>query len=526
MPTDLSRNEQKRWCIFKEFITHEQNYLDTLHKLQYVIFNALTESESFVAQDILQTIFGTHQRICKLHQFMQVLLEQCVKAWPTNSAAGWMILAMVEQPALLHYYDMFIKNHKRTVELYTEECNKNHMFAWFVTSKLLELGEQRTFMDYFIMPVQRIPQLLLQVKELVKNTHECHPDRAMMDRCVKRITYLGEQLNVASGRSELVEKVLQAIEEWDVAKSSTFTHDQSQCMLLHSEILGEMFKNGIGSRIVLLFSDRLVCAKLPGKKKEARSQTQKTYLQTNAIGSLKWVLALPDLDVECGELGNSRLGSADSMTSLDSIRDFGTLSSVKDLMSTFHQSYDTLSVDTCCEELDKIWSTVLASDDTQDDAKLICVKPKKGKQHILITKTTDAKKEWCNTIRLTKLALRDENSPGWWNSAVYSPYEALFCKTFEAGDFAGVWSVTEACCFVPNTTSSAYSNELFRMWSKQQHVLWVISKDKYSSKISLYTHDRKTNRMETRACIDLPTVRVTSIVYVPEGQVGDTATDT
>ncbi|XP_035897718.1 rho guanine nucleotide exchange factor 10-like protein isoform X1 [Anopheles stephensi] len=525
MPAGLPRNDQNRWYVFDELITHEQSYLDALHKLQYVIFNALEATETFVAKDTLQTIFGTHQRICRLHQFGQVLLEQCVREWPGTGVAGWMILAMVEQPALLHWYDLFIRNHKRTMELYTAESNRNRIFAWFVSAKLRELGEQRTFADYFIMPVQRMPQLLMQVRELAKHTHETHPDRALLDRCVRRITYIGEQLNAATGRSEAVRTVLHAIEQWDADRSRTFAHDAGQCLLLYSEPLSEMFRNGIGERIVLLLSDRLVCAKLPAQQ-NAGKPSASFRQQPNAIGTLTWVLPLQEFEVECSDQVDSRLGSTESLASIDSIRDFGTLSSVRDLMSTFHRSHDTLNVDTCSEELNKIWSTVLSSDEAEEDATLIHVKPAKGRRRILKTKTADGKKEWCYTIRITQLALRAENSPGWWNSAVYAPYEALFCKTLAADNFASVWSVTAACCFAPNTTTSAYSNELFRVWSNRQHVLWLILKDSHSSKISLYTHDRRTNRIDARATICLPTVRVSSVVYVPVGQVGNTVTDT
>lgn len=37
LPDDgRSASDRKRWWTFSHFVTHEQNYLDALHKLQYV----------------------------------------------------------------------------------------------------------------------------------------------------------------------------------------------------------------------------------------------------------------------------------------------------------------------------------------------------------------------------------------------------------------------------------------------------------------------------------------------------------
>ncbi|XP_050069418.1 rho guanine nucleotide exchange factor 17 [Anopheles maculipalpis] len=522
VPADLSPDDQKRWYIVAEIVTHEQNYLDGLHKLDKYIFPVMSLDHTIVDEDIAQKISAVHQHICMLHEVINSLMEKCVEDWPTENVAGWMVSAMLEQPVLLHWYKKFIKRYKQTVQLYTEECQRNSRFASYVTDRLRAVGGQRTFQDYFILPVQRMPQLFLQLKELAKYTPETHKDRVMVDRCIKRVDYLEKQLNEASGNNETVETVLHAIEKWD--PFTTFAHGQGNCHLLHSGVLRENFKKDC---IVLLLSDRLVCAELPDRKSEAQCSEQKVCSrQTKAIGELIMVTPLEELDVVCGQLDEFRLDLEEGM---------------RDFMSMFEEHDTTPPLDMCLEDLGELCSNsqavlnshsiyaifLLQSSEPERDApKLISLRLSKDNKYLLLAKTADEKKEWCYNIRMAKLALRPENCIGWWHSVMCPPYEALFSESFKAGDLDGVWSVTGACCFVPTTTSSAYSNEQFRTWSKQHHVLWLISQDTHSSKISLYNHDRKTHRIDMRANIDFPNVEVTSMVYVPVGQVGDTATDT
>ncbi|XP_049279699.1 rho guanine nucleotide exchange factor 17 [Anopheles funestus] len=513
----LPERQQKRWMSFQQFIMHEQNYLDAMRKLQYEIYDELLQKESIIDWDLSYTIFGTHTRICMLHQFIQPLLAACVNEWPDRYLAGWMICALLEQPSLTQLYSVFIKNYRLIVALVTDQMNTNDIFSWFIQSKLRDFGGKLSFSDYFIMPVQRIPQVGLEVKELLKYTPETDPDWALMDRCVKRATLLGEQLNASSGKHEIVQTVLNAIENAAGDRSRTYLHGRYQCELLHSEQLTEVFRNHTGSRFVLLLSDRLVCAKLPEKKHKH-----------GPIGVLKWVIPLQDIVIDGDELDATTMSSSMandvSSNSFKLMSDFGTLSDIRDLVSTFQEPHVNLSVDACRAELDNIWHSVLQQNANQDDPCLLRVKSKHGKTHTLKMNNADTKIE-CNAIRLGQLALRPENSPAWWNSTVYAPYEPLFVKTFQAGHQDAM--VTGGCSYVPNTNSRAYSNDLFRAWSKQQHVLWISSIDKkHNSTVSLYTHDRIKHVIAERASFTLPASKIVFIAYVPEGMVGNTPTDT
>ncbi|XP_052900905.1 rho guanine nucleotide exchange factor 10-like protein isoform X2 [Anopheles moucheti] len=530
MPDNLSRCEQKRWLAFEEFIKHEQNYLDVSCKLQYEIYNKLLMMDDITDTDTLYAMFGTHQRICQLHQFIQPLMDACVKEWADERLTGWMIWALLEQPLLNRLYSVFIAQYPYNKDLAKTYANQNIHFASF-TSKLWESGCPLNFVDYYLMMVQRLPQLVLEVKDLLKNTDETHLDFPMLEKCVTLVTALGEQINAAVGRYDTAQVLLQATMRLHTGDKRVFQHGTYQCELMHIAPLNEMCSTAIKPRVILLLSDRLVCAKRPKKQNEAGTSKMTLIPSSNEqYGELKWVVPLQNVqldDEEFAHAGSLRAVATGSMHLMENIRDFGgTIANLRGIVGTFLQSNEHFTVNACNEQMDKIWSAVLHKKAAPAVENVLRVKVKDSeKVYVLTLDNADAKNELCNAIRLAQLALRPENSPAWWNSTLYAPYEPLYVKTFNAGDQDT--TVTSGCCYVPNINSPAYANELFRAWSEKQHVVWISTIDKQSnSKITLYTHDRARNAIDLRASFTLPSVRVTCIAHVPEGMIIDKPADT
>ncbi|XP_041761743.1 rho guanine nucleotide exchange factor 10-like [Anopheles merus] len=500
-----SASDRKRWWTFSQFVTHEQNYLDALHKLQYELYNPLLVDDAIVDRNVSYAIFGTHRQICRLHQFLQPLLERCVHQWDErNRSIGWLVWAIVGQPALLPLYRSFANGYPDAVGRFAHEMTRNFLFSWFVTGRLRGLGERLSFSDYFIAPVQRLPQLVLELRELCEATPASDPDRAVLERCVQRAVYLAEQLNVARERADLIQRVAAG--------------DGRRCQFLHSELLEETDVDGRPSftrwRLVVLLSDRLVGV-------------------DPAQGDLEWAIPLQELQVDSRPTD----GSVCSHDTFGYVRDFQTVTQMRELVCTFYHQQPTLGEGVLAEILDTIWSVVLPAKQTDREATSLQVRGASGKRHNLKTGDAARKQEWLDWIRLARLALHPINAPAWWAGAAHLPQEAplerpLLVRTFRAGDGRGVWSVSGGCCYVPRTDSPAYTNELYRAWSTGKHILWIGSSRAAdgvgdgSSRISLYTHDRTTHAVDERACFTLPHAQVTCLEHVPAGSVGDVPPDT
>ncbi|XP_061503561.1 uncharacterized protein LOC11175795 isoform X3 [Anopheles gambiae] len=407
---------------------------------------------------------------------------------------------------------------------------RNFLFSWFVTGRLRGLGERLSFSDYFIAPVQRLPQLVLELRELSEATPASDPDRAVLERCVQRAVYLAEQLNVARERADLIQRVVGG--------------DRRRCQFLHSELLVETGFDGRPSgprwRLVVLLSDRLVGV-------------------DPAQGDLKWAIPLQELQVASRPTD----GSVCSHDTFGYVRDFQTVTQMRELVCTFHHQQPTLGEGVFAEILDTIWSIVLPAKQTKREATSLQVRGASGEWHYLKTGDAARKQEWLDWLRLARLALHPTNATAWWAGAAHLPQEAplerpLLVRTFRAGDGCGVWSVSGTrqahctttnthlptfpwypqvsggCCYVPRTNSPAYTNELYRAWSTGKHILWIGSSraadgdgdGSGSSRISLYTHDRTTHAVDERACFTLAHAQVTCLEHVPAGSVGDVPPDT
>ncbi|XP_061503486.1 rho guanine nucleotide exchange factor 10 isoform X2 [Anopheles gambiae] len=508
LPDDgRSASDRKRWWTFSQFVTHEQNYLDALHKLQYELYNPLLVDDAIVDRNVSYAIFAVHRQICRLHQFLQPLLERCVHGWDErNRSIGWLVWAIVGQPALLPLYRSFASGYPDAVGRFAQEMTRNFLFSWFVTGRLRGLGERLSFSDYFIAPVQRLPQLVLELRELSEATPASDPDRAVLERCVQRAVYLAEQLNVARERADLIQRVVGG--------------DRRRCQFLHSELLVETGFDGRPSgprwRLVVLLSDRLVGV-------------------DPAQGDLKWAIPLQELQVASRPTD----GSVCSHDTFGYVRDFQTVTQMRELVCTFHHQQPTLGEGVFAEILDTIWSIVLPAKQTKREATSLQVRGASGEWHYLKTGDAARKQEWLDWLRLARLALHPTNATAWWAGAAHLPQEAplerpLLVRTFRAGDGCGVWSVSGGCCYVPRTNSPAYTNELYRAWSTGKHILWIGSSraadgdgdGSGSSRISLYTHDRTTHAVDERACFTLAHAQVTCLEHVPAGSVGDVPPDT
>ncbi|XP_040174906.1 rho guanine nucleotide exchange factor 10 [Anopheles arabiensis] len=502
-----SASDRKRWWTFSQFVTHEQNYLDALHKLQYELYNPLLVDDAIVDRNVSYAIFAVHRQICRLHQFLQPLVERCVHGWDErNRSIGWLVWAIVGQPALLPLYRSFANGYPDAVGRLAHEVTRNFLFSWFVTGRLRGLGERLSFSDYFIAPVQRLPQLVLELRELSEATPASDPDRAVLERCVQRAVYLAEQLNVARERADLIQRVVGG--------------DGHRCQFLHSELLVETGADGRPSgtrwRLVVLLNDRLVGVD-PAK------------------GDLEWAIPLQELQVDSRPTD----GSVCSHDTFGYVRDFQTVTQMRELVCTFHHQQPTLGEGVFAEILDTIWSIVLPAKQTEREATSLQVRGASGERHNLKTGDAARKQEWLDWIRLARLALHPINATAWWAGAAQLPQETplerpLLVRTFRAGDGRGVWSVSGGCCYVPRTDSPAYTNELYRAWSTGKHILWIGSiraadgdgEGSGSSRISLYTHDRTTHAVDERACFTLAHAQVICLEHVPAGSVGDVPPDT
>lgn len=58
--------------------------------------------------------------------------------------------------------------------------------------------------DHMITPIQRIPRYILLLTDLMKHTHETHPDHQLLAQCVVSMKAIARHINESKKRSEEV----------------------------------------------------------------------------------------------------------------------------------------------------------------------------------------------------------------------------------------------------------------------------------------------------------------------------------
>eukprot|EP00041_Stephanoeca_diplocostata_P037736 m.1441789 g.1441789 ORF g.1441789 m.1441789 type:complete len:80 (+) comp25095_c0_seq4:2359-2598(+) len=58
--------------------------------------------------------------------------------------------------------------------------------------------------DHMITPIQRIPRYILLLSDLMKHTHETHPDHQLLAQCVVSMKAIARHINESKKRSEEV----------------------------------------------------------------------------------------------------------------------------------------------------------------------------------------------------------------------------------------------------------------------------------------------------------------------------------
>uniref|UniRef100_A0A182N154 DH domain-containing protein n=1 Tax=Anopheles dirus TaxID=7168 RepID=A0A182N154_9DIPT len=534
LPEDAGDHRRMRWYGLEQFITHEQNYLESLHKLQYELYNPLLLDESVVRREVSHAIFGTHRQLCRLHQHYSVLLETCAGHCSARDRLGYLVWAMLEVPLFEQLYTTYTINYRRMVAIFDDERRHNPPFARFVQARLDAFGERLTFVEYFVKPVQRVPNLLTEIRALLHHTPGDHPDCAVLRRCRTRIEQIATQINLLQGRSEMVPLVLSTLERRRLLHG-TGKDRPRHVRLLHSALLEEsVLRAGVRlrrQRLVALLSDRLVCLKLA--RDYLHVADAELVLQAGRFKSVKWVVPLQQL--KYGLYSHATLGQAvGSKDVVRYINDYETLAQIQLAVGALHGEYDTLNRTVVTELMETIRCTVLRQERVPTALLFVTPVARTKPTRTLVLDDVCTRREWQHRIRMAQLALRATNSPAWWNSSMPATHvrsDPLFVRTFTAHAFRSqLWkvsSVTAGCCYAPCTDSAAYAQQLLRAWSQDINVLWLSARDGHgNSVVTLLTHHRPTNQIDERAAIPLERVTITSVAHVPVGRVGAGPPDT
>ncbi|XP_075590489.1 rho guanine nucleotide exchange factor 10-like protein isoform X1 [Dermatophagoides farinae] len=426
IPGELSKEQLKRRYIIGSIVDSENSYINSLQRIINLYKKPLEESSpSILSQNKINIIFHRLEQILQCHTIFGIALSQCVREWDEKEQIGDVFIASFSKSMVLDIYSDFINNFTNAMETARKAAKSKSSFAQFLQEKSLSSPDRLSFFGLMVKPVQRFPQFILLLSDLLKHTPSDHHDRMSLQLALTQLESLADRLNERKRDAERHFAVKQLLKDY---LSSSTTNSSNRFLLRQDDIYQLELDTSSGlvmktkCRKLYLLNDMLVCVSVPANR-------------------LKYAVSLQDVDVmddvtpaTNNLIANSMLKSKDPATANSSpkhctvermycdlnslIHDLEVISRVSNLLSSLRYQYQGISV-----ELVEQIGTEIREEIRKKDAQItlidrsclqIRIRSKNYKDIICIQMNDpETKKDWLTDVRLAKLALDRSNNPAW-----------------------------------------------------------------------------------------------------------------
>ncbi|KAM4703509.1 rho guanine nucleotide exchange factor 10-like protein [Rhinophrynus dorsalis] len=473
MPEGLSAQQVLRRHILASIVQSERNYVESLQRVLQDYRNPLLEMEpKLLSARKCQLVFSRVKEILHCHSVFQIALSSRVAEWDTTEKIGDVFVASFSKSIVLDVYSDYVNNFTNAMTLIKKACLTKPAFLDFLKKKQAASPDRVTLYGLMVKPIQRFPQFILLLQDMLKNTPHGHPDRLSLQLALTELETLAEKLNEQKRLADQMAEIQQLCKSISDRNSLHKSLSSGQHQLLLCETLTEMVYGDRGQllkskeRRLFLLNDVLVCANINFKGQPDIGN----LVPLGPRYVLKWNATLPQLQVaELGQEGNifekevpsgpqvpGRKQSPSGKISLGSPRLYQELQDVKkdlevveqitQLISTLHGTYQNLNMTVAqdwCLGLQRL--VRLKEEEIQSANKchlrLQLQLPRKSDKSgrplsfmvVFITPNPLSKISWVNRMHLAKIALREENQPGW------------LCPEEEKKTKAPFWSPTLVC---------------------------------------------------------------------------------
>ncbi|KAK9515897.1 hypothetical protein VZT92_026497 [Zoarces viviparus] len=449
MPEGLSSQQVVRRLILSSIVQSESNYLDSLKRILQEYQKPLLEQQNWIlSPKKVRRMFYRLQEIHQCHSMFQIALASRVAEWDHSETIGDLFVASFSKSMVLEVYSDYINNFTNAMTLIKKACTSKPAFLDFLKKRQASSPDRITLYGLMVKPIQRFPQFILLLQDMLKNTPKTHTDRLPLQLALTTLETLAEKLNeqkrLADQEAE-VQQLAHSVGDRNLSKLLNSEQRQwIQCELL-TEIVygdkGQVVKTK--ERKVFLLNDTLICANVNLKGPPDIS----SLFPVGPKYTVKWCGPLLQTQVvEVGQDSHQRrdsvitarrhsstssttgkvfLGPPRLYQELEELQhDLAVVEEVSLLVGTLHGTYQNLNTivsQDWCLALQRLLR--LKEEEIQNANKCrlrlsIPGKPDKSGRPVSIivvfnTPSPLSKISWVNRLHLAKIAHRQENSPGW-----------------------------------------------------------------------------------------------------------------
>ncbi|XP_013164978.1 PREDICTED: rho guanine nucleotide exchange factor 10-like protein isoform X2 [Papilio xuthus] len=452
-PDALTAVQLRRRHVVAAIIHSENSYVATLQRLVNDYKKPLEESSPAILNaSKIQTLFHRLPDILQCHLHFRTALADCAATWDRDEKIGEVFLNAFSKAVVLDVYSDFINNFSVAMELAKMESKRKSALADFFKVKQISAHDRLSFFGLMVKPVQRFPQFIMFLQDLLKHTPPGHADRVALQRALTRLEALAEALNERkrdAERTQAFRAALRRLTRGGVAGAGgaggTARFGAARLLasradrrhLLRQDDLLQLEFNQSGAltkckpRRLLLLNDLVVCVSVGAGGDAER------------LG-LKWAHPVHDVDVldtgtsptlsrvlaqgmnRSGSLrsnssngvGNTSTSTGDSLCNEMSalMHDYEAVSRMADLAASLHSPYPELAPDMFRALLQNIQKSIQKKDDEMAWVDSCCLQLTiRGREEPLTFRAREpgARLAWATELRLAQLAQAAANSPAW-----------------------------------------------------------------------------------------------------------------
>ncbi|XP_044037919.1 rho guanine nucleotide exchange factor 10-like protein isoform X1 [Siniperca chuatsi] len=554
MPEGLTNHQVVRRHILGSIIQSERSYLESLRRILQEYHRPLMEADPrILSPRKIRPIFYRIREITQCHSMFQIALASRVAEWDCSEKIGDLFVASFSKSMVLDVYSDYVNNFTNAMALIKKACMSKPAFLEFLKKKQASSVDRITLYGLMVKPIQRFPQFILLLQDMLKNTPKGHVDRLPLQLALTELEMLAEKLNEQKRVADQIAETQQlARSVSDRLLSKQLNSEQGSLVLCETLIetvygeRGQVLKSK--ERKVFLFDDVLICANINVKGPPDIS----SLVPVGPKYTIKWSAPLQQVQVvEVGQEGSQSkdtffhpsgakrpsgvctsgkaiLGPPRLYQELQELQhDLSVVEEVTLLVGTLQGMYQNLNTTVAqdwCLALQRLIRIKEEQIQSANKCRLRLQVPgrpdKSGRpvsfMVVLNTPNPLSKISWVNRLHLAKIALREENSPGW------------LCGEDEGKTMAPFWCPLLACHMPVFATKSperkleaALHNPVHcallgfsaASTSLPQGYLWVAGGEGSQWQIEIFS----LNRPMPRAVKSLQVVSaVRCLEYVPE----------
>ncbi|XP_071748462.1 rho guanine nucleotide exchange factor 10 isoform X4 [Lepeophtheirus salmonis] len=463
-PLNLSQESLKRRYIIQTLVSSENNYVSSLQRLVNDYKKPLEESSPLIiSQSKITTLFYRISEILQIHYLFRIGLSQMILSWDSQEKIGDVFVASFSKAIVLETYSDFINNFNEAFNIVKYESKRKSALSDFLDLKQLTSSDRISLFGLLVKPVQRFPQFILILQDLLKETPPGHVDRMALQLALTTLESLAEMLNERKREAEQFAAFKEKIKSIG-GKTKGLLECKDRYLLKEGD-LHQLEFNSSGqisrskARRLLLINDYIICLSMSGRFSEIDlgQPSPRRY-------SLKWAVPVIDIEIIDGKPGGTTLSRllAPSTSGLsykkptvsnknstsytfnsstlvlsssthnnddiaeslaadmnNLMHDFDTVSRINSLLSTLKGNYEGLNSSLINGVMSKIQGLIREKDEEISWLDACCFqlsfKSSKGHGDIISFQTSDpnVKHEWITELCFAQLALNTNNSPAW-----------------------------------------------------------------------------------------------------------------